>query len=258
MRYATGSMIPKGHDPCDSSGFRLRGIAMSRIDGFSDVVFGFAITLLVVSLEVPKTYVEFHQTLRGFFPFALSFTLLLMVWFAHFRLFRRYGLHDTATICVNAVLLFVVLFFVYPLKFVFYIWLGGQDNSNVFTEDSQVREMMALYGYGFAAVYFLIATLYWIGWRHREDLELNALERVLTIGWIVDASLVACVGLVSVLNSRFLPGEKIGLAGFAFFLIGPVKTVHGMIWGRKARLARAEMDRVERAVLDQHRHPQIH
>ena len=67
---------------------------MSRVDGFSDVVFGFALTLLVVSLEVPKTFEELHAMLAGFVPFAVSFVLLLMVWYAHFQFFRRYGLHD--------------------------------------------------------------------------------------------------------------------------------------------------------------------
>jgi uncharacterized membrane protein len=47
-------------------GFRLRGTSMSRIDAFSDVVFGFAITLLVVSLEIPHTFEELHRSLRGF------------------------------------------------------------------------------------------------------------------------------------------------------------------------------------------------
>src|ERR1700709_156040 len=90
----------------EKDGFRLRGLEMSRIDGFSDVVFGFALTLLVVSLEVPKTYAELHETLRGFLPFAISFLILMMVWFAHYKFFRRFGLHDKLTIIINAVLLF--------------------------------------------------------------------------------------------------------------------------------------------------------
>ena len=62
------------HEHISKDGFRLRGIHMSRIDGFSDVVFGFALTLLVVSLEVPRTYDEFHAVIVGFLPFAVCFS----------------------------------------------------------------------------------------------------------------------------------------------------------------------------------------
>ena len=37
-------------------GFRWRGSEIARIEGLSDAVFAFAVTLLVVSLEVPKTF----------------------------------------------------------------------------------------------------------------------------------------------------------------------------------------------------------
>ncbi|HEY5445470.1 MAG TPA: TMEM175 family protein, partial [Pyrinomonadaceae bacterium] len=99
--------------------FRLRSEEISRIEGLSDAVFGFAITLLVVSLEVPKTFNELATAMSGFGAFAISFALLFLVWYNQHKFFRRYGLQDTVTIVLNAILLFVVLFYVYPLKFLF-------------------------------------------------------------------------------------------------------------------------------------------
>src|SRR5207237_7179573 len=104
---------------CDNKKVRSRSHEVSRTEGLSDAVFGFAITLLVVSLEVPKTYGELMQTMRGFGAFAISFTLLFIVWYNQYKFFRRYGLQDDLTMLLNGVLLFVVIFYVYPLKFVF-------------------------------------------------------------------------------------------------------------------------------------------
>src|SRR3712207_5105099 len=100
-------------------GFSWRGEDVLRIEGLADAVFGFALTLLVVSLEVPNTFDELLATMRGFFAFAISGLLLYVVWCDHYIFFRRYGLQDYLTMHLIAVLLFVVLFYVYPLKFLF-------------------------------------------------------------------------------------------------------------------------------------------
>lgn len=41
------------------------------------------------------------------------------IWFEHYAFFRKFEAEDPLTILLNCVLLFLVLFFVYPLKFVF-------------------------------------------------------------------------------------------------------------------------------------------
>src|SRR6187401_1371906 len=74
--------------------FRWRGNEISRVEGFTDAVFAFAVTLLVVALEVPHTFEGLMDVLRGFPAFVLTFTLLMTFWNAHYRYHRRYGLED--------------------------------------------------------------------------------------------------------------------------------------------------------------------
>ena len=100
--------------------FRWRSHEISRVEGLSDAVFGFAITLLVVSLEVPKTFNELLSRNAGFRGVCNLFHVLFTVWYNQYKFFRRYGLQDTLTVVLNGALLFVVLFYVYPLKFLFY------------------------------------------------------------------------------------------------------------------------------------------
>ena len=59
------------------------------------------------------------RTMRGFPSFACCFALLVWIWHEHNMFFRRYGLQDGWTVFVNSMLLFVTLFYVYPLKFMF-------------------------------------------------------------------------------------------------------------------------------------------
>ena len=97
---------------------------VTRIEAFSDAVFGFALTLLVVSLAVPRTYDDMMDTVRALPAFAASFAILLLIWQEHHNFFRRYGIHDGVTIWINGLLLFVVLFYVYPLKFLMTMLVG--------------------------------------------------------------------------------------------------------------------------------------
>src|SRR5881275_312164 len=105
--------------------FRHRAREVTRVEAFSDVIFGFAISLLVVSLEAPKTYEQMLEMLRGFLPFAICFWIFIDIWFEHHHFYKRYALQDQATMALNTCLLFVILFYVYPLKFVFTMFAEG-------------------------------------------------------------------------------------------------------------------------------------
>ena len=160
--------------------FRWRGEDVSRIEGFSDAVFAFAVTLLVVSLEVPKTFDELLATMRGFFAFAICFALLLTVWYDHYKFFRRYGLKDTPTRWLNSTLLFLMLLYVYPLKFLFTMlideWFGFGNSEMI--EASQVPLLLVIYGAGFVAIQLVFFLMYLRAYSLRAALELDSQRAV--------------------------------------------------------------------------------
>lgn len=81
--------------------FRWRSDEITRIESFSDAVFGFAVTLLVVSLEVPSSYHDLIAAMAKFPAFAVCFALLAHIWFAHCRYFRRYALQTPLAIALR-------------------------------------------------------------------------------------------------------------------------------------------------------------
>ena len=68
--------------------FRWRSSEVSRLEELSDAVIGFALTLLVVSLEVPQTFDELLHTINGFPAFGLCFALLIVIWYEHYIFFQ--------------------------------------------------------------------------------------------------------------------------------------------------------------------------
>ena len=168
-------------------GFSWRGGDVQRVEGLADAVFGFALTLLVVSLEVPNTFDELLATMRGFFAFAISGWLLYSVWLDHYIFFRRYGLQDNVTLQLSSVLLFVVLFYVYPLKFLFTALMDellgfstqvGSSTGAIVEEikPGQWPLLVVLFGVGFVVVQLVYFLLYWRAYALRGMLELNAYE----------------------------------------------------------------------------------
>lgn len=229
------SKLHDGQELTDSDGFRLRGLGFSRLDGFSDVVFGFALTLLVVSLEVPKTFEELHHLWAAFLPFGISFLLLMLIWYGHYTYFRRFGTHDAATVWINGLLLFVVLFYVYPLKFLFLSSFGQAGSF----QGEEVREVVLLYAFGLAAIYLLLAVLYANGYRQREHLQLTPLERMLTRNYILEEAGTGSIGLLVCAVAFFAPPGRAGSACLLFMLIGAWRTITGARAGRAARRLRA-------------------
>ena len=231
--------------------FRLRGAGeVSRVEALSDAVFGFAITLLVVSLEVPQTFTELLGVMHGFIAFAISFVLLFVIWLTQYKFFRRYGLNDNFTIWMTALLLFVVLFYVYPLKFLWNfiasavmrlpLTVSGEGGALVpMIERDQIPILMTIFGLGYAAVFLIFTLLYLHAYRKRAELALNELEVHDTWTYLLENLLHVGIGLASIIVTL---ATKSGLGGTVYWLIGPVQYLNGYWMSKRRRKIERRME----------------
>jgi len=206
---------------------------VSRLEAFSDAVFAFSATLLVVSLEVPDTFSALLTELEGFAAFALSFTALVFIWTIHNAFFRRYGLSDKLTVLLNSCLLFVVLFYVYPLKFVaegiatFTLGIGG--NQVLIKSAGEQALLFVLYSGGFVAVFTCVSMMYHHAWKKRDKLGLSIAETFEARFYFRHYLIFVLVGTLSIVAAWLKIGLQSGFPGWIYMLLGPFCYGHAMI-----------------------------
>ncbi|MGZ7033311.1 MAG: hypothetical protein ACXVIJ_15220, partial [Thermoanaerobaculia bacterium] len=112
---------------------------------------------------------------------------------------------DRITVVLNLALLFTVLFFVFPLKFLFGILLGDPSLKHAMVQTAHGLEpailpqhrpvILIIFGLGFAAVFLVFLLLYRHAWKQRDDLDLNEYERYETLMAIRRVKLAMLIGL---------------------------------------------------------------
>lgn len=111
-------------DPADladlTAGVHRRGTEeFSRFTGFSDGVFGFAMTLLISTVAVPAVAArELGDALRDQVPdllaFFVSFAVIGFYWLSHHRMFAAFGAVTTRVMRLNLVYLVLIAFLPFP------------------------------------------------------------------------------------------------------------------------------------------------
>jgi uncharacterized membrane protein len=94
----------------------------ARIEAFSDGVFGFAITLLVLGVQVPmlktandaELRIALLQALSQLVPYVTSFATIGIIWLNHHAMFHSVERVEHTTLTLNLLLLLVVTFIPYP------------------------------------------------------------------------------------------------------------------------------------------------
>jgi uncharacterized membrane protein len=95
----------------------------ARVANLSDAVFAIAMTLLVLTLDVPDVAgtqlgAALLQQLPQFIAFVLSFALVSILWWHHHRFFEMVGSLDSGLIVMNLVLLGAVVLVPFPTNLV--------------------------------------------------------------------------------------------------------------------------------------------
>lgn len=208
--------------------FRWRGEGVSRLENLSDIVFAFAISFLVAGADLPSTFDELAATMLDFVAVGLCFALLLFVWYVHYLFFRRYGLEDGRTVVLNALLLFVILFYVYPLRFLvgfqadFLLGrLAGAEVSRVLSFE-QVPWLQAIYSGGYAAVFGLFALLYRHALSRADALGLSDAERLMTRHRVESGLIHVGVALTAIAIGFVVPAVYSPLSGLVYFALWPI------------------------------------
>jgi uncharacterized membrane protein len=219
--------------------FRWRGTEVSRVEGFTDAVFAFAVTLLVVALEVPHSFEGLLDVVRGFPAFVICFALLMQFWNAHYKYHRRYGLDDAFSRIFTQAILVLVLFFVYPLKFLFtaltmqLFGLHMEDAPDV-EAIGEIQTVYLIYGAGFAGTRALYAALYAHAWRRRAELGLDEVEMLHTRATLIEHLVYVFVCLLSILLAFTTRSHS--LPGYIYFVLSPLLAGNGWYHGRKVRV----------------------
>jgi len=197
----------------------------TRLESFSDAVFAFAATLLVVSLEIPESFDGLRQNMISFLGFGISFFVLVMLWKTHYNFFRRHTVLDNWVIAMNMILLFVILFYVYPMKFLVNL---TTRQSHIVSPD-QLSSIFIWYGVGFSLIFLMISLMYFYvalarhGQENRDDLRFQGRH----------FGIFVVTAIVSVIVASLNIGMRFGAPGFIYALLGPLCWWHGVRYEKK-------------------------
>lgn len=174
---------------------RVRRHQPTRLEGFVDSAFAFAVTLIVISVgHVPSNVPEMLQALRGLPTFAICFILISRFWAMHRFWSRHYDIEDQTAVRLSLTLVFIVLVYVYPLRVLFTLTFGAMSNNwlvekPIFIDNvGDMRAAYVVFGAGLGSVAGVFALMFRHALKLAAAIGLSDEEIVVTrtrvIGWM--------------------------------------------------------------------------
>jgi uncharacterized membrane protein len=221
--------------------FQQRGKELFRIEALSDAVFGFSVSLLVASLEVPKSFEELKAIAAGAIPFFATVAMIFSFWYRQYIFFRRYGVNDLTTIFLNLAYLAVILFYVYPLKFLFTLLLSywsGIDFSGTgekgfgFLSGEEFPQLIILFSIGYLLIWLIVYLMHRHVLRLGRGFDFTEYEWLFTRNETRAALLNVFVGSASLVLAWF---HLVVLASLCYLVIPLLMIVNDLVFKRSVR-----------------------
>jgi uncharacterized membrane protein len=244
-RFAYAAAMSDESRPIDV--MRVRRQQPTRLEGFVDSSFAFALTLVVISIgHAPSSVPEMLQILRGLPTFAACFFLISRFWLNHRFWSRHYDLEDRTSVILSLLLVFLVLCYVYPLRLLFTVAFSSFSNNwlvdapiSIHNID-EVRWAYIVFGVGFVAIGLCFASLYRHALRRADTIGLSSDERQFTfmriIGWLTTCA----VSALSVLTACLLPFDVdkpllFAVPGLMYALLSFMRpSINRLLWERRS------------------------
>lgn len=233
-------MIRQKLFPKKQEDFRERGKEIKRIEALSDAVFAFSVSLLVASLEVPQTFDELKHIVNGALPFFATISLLFLFWYQQNVFFRHYGLNDRPTILLNLAYLALILFYLYPLKFLFSLLISSWTGIDLFPKATEkglpvlsmheFPQLIILFSIGYICLWLVVYFMHRRALHSQLEPLLNKYEEKYTQKEMRGAMLNAWIGSTALLFS--LLGWEL-LAGLAYLAIPIVLVLNQRVFRKQ-------------------------
>lgn len=198
----------------------------NRVEAFSDGVFAFAATLMVVSLDLNQSFVLMESKISSFISFGVSFFVLVMLWKVHYNFFRRTRYMDDWIIALNAIMLFVILYYVFPLKSLVNSFIGKEEITY-----EGLASLFQMYSGGFLMIFLCLSLMYFRAYKKTKSID----EALLLLFYGRHFFIYVLVALLSVALSGFKIGLTFGLPGLIYLLLGPLCYWHAQWFEKKFR-----------------------
>ena len=197
----------------------------NRIEAFSDAVFGFAATLMVITIDTDASFSNLIQTNQAnWVTFAVTFFVLVALWKVHYNFFRRTKYMDNWIITFNSVLLFVILYYIFPLRSM----LNSMMGKEIQTWES-LSSLFTFYSGGFVLIFLCLSLMYYRAYKKTSSIG----ESLNLLFYTRHFAIYVLVGLLSMVLAAMGIGINFGLPGFIYMIIGLLAWGHAIWFNKK-------------------------